>query len=844
MSGESLPADLAPQEYAWAAGTDGGRVGGRAHLPLETKLYPPGVRREWVERQELIRRLAGSRASLVLVNAPAGFGKTILVAQWRASAIESRPFAWVSLDSGDNDPVRLWRHVASALARTSPAGIEGALGALAFPVPDIAGAFLPLLVNELAILRARVVLVLDDYHAITERGCRNQVMFLLRHLPPGLQVVLITRTEQGLPLGRLRAAGDFTEVRMEDLRFSEREAGAVVDSVAHVTLTAPDLADLTQRTEGWPAGVYLAALSLRDHQSPGAFIRQFTGSHRYIVDFLLEEVVGRQPARIREFLVRTAILSRFTPPLCDAVTGSGDAAEILEILERDNLFLVALDDERRWFRYHQLFAQMLHSQLARTEPGLLPVLHARASAWHRDTGSMDDAVAHALAGGDVAVAVRLISEHWHDYVSAGRVATVNAWTRSLGADRIRTIPVAAHCAAWAAGFSGDRDCVRRWLPVVEAARYEGPLPDGMRSLSSSAALLRAAFGFVSIRVKLRSAEEAVRLEDDPASPWYALARASLGWSLYLSGAVSRAQAPLEEALLATALTSLARMFSLSILALIALEAGRVPQAEALARAAREMAASGRPGDTPHTALAHTAIGAVYARQGRLEEARREFEGALRRRVQWFGVSPWMTVEAQFGLADVMVELGDRAAAVALLGEISGALRAMPEGADALRARLERLERRCAAAVARPEDPVVPLTEQERRILPLLRSTLTRREIAEELHVSMNTVKTHVRMIHRKLGVSSRQETVRRARELGLLCLYLALLGVTACPGRAVAPPEGSAGLRLDQLEMPGGAHRLVPAGDPELPEDALEMALDGVDRDVHLLRDLGGPQQL
>ena len=379
----------------------------RRDVPVETKLHAPGLRKEWVERPELTSYLARTTTKLVLVGAPAGFGKTTLVAQWRASAMEHRAFAWVSLDRGDDDPGRLWSHIVYSLQRACPE-LDGdaILRALRIQIRDITGTALPVLVNELAKLPAPVVLVLDDYHVITERSCHDQAAFLLLHLPPSAEIVLITRADPPLPIARLRAAGEMVEIRVPQLRFAPSDAAALVHNVSGVELSEPDLAVLLERTEGWPAGLYLAALSLSGDPSPSAFIRQFTGDNRFIVDFLAEEVLSRQPSEIRQFLARTAILGRFCAPLCDAVVGSANAAEIIDILERENLFLVPLDDNRQWFRYHHLFVQVLRSQLARSEPGIGPTLHGRASAWHRLYGSTDEAIGHALAAGDTAGAVR------------------------------------------------------------------------------------------------------------------------------------------------------------------------------------------------------------------------------------------------------------------------------------------------------------------------------------------------------------------------------------------------------------------------------------------------------
>ncbi len=733
-------------------------------VPIETKLHAPSSRKEWVERPDLIHYLAGAAAKLVLVDAPAGFGKTTLVAQWRSSTIEDRPFAWISLDRGDNDPGRLWWHVLCALQRACPEiGGEEILRALRVQLPDVTGTVLPRLANKLAALPAPVVLVLDDYHVIMERSCHEQIAFLLLHLPPSAQLVLITRADPPLPLARLRAAGEMLEIRARELRFAPAEAAALVHAVSAAQLSEPDMADLVERTEGWPAGVYLAALSLRGHPSPGAFVRQFTGDNRFIVDFLAEEVLSRQPREILQFLARTSVLGRFCAPLCDAVAGSANAAEIIELLERENLFLVPLDDNRQWYRYHHLFAQLLRSQLARTEPGQVPALHRNASAWHRLSGSAEEAISHALAAGDVADAADLIARHWYAYTGVGRAGTVRGWMRSLGDDQIAANPVAAHCAAWAAALSGDRESVRRWLPVIEAGRHEGPLPDGMRSLTSSAALLRGVYGFEGLRVMRESAAAAAALESDPTSPWYAMARGALGFSLYLSGKPQAAAEPLEEAVQNEASTPLARMLTLSVLSLVAVELGRLPRAQELASTARGLASRGDLSQAPQSSLAYIATGAVYAAQGRLEEARGELEHALRSRRRVLGISPWPTLDAALLLAQVLIDLGDRVGAAELADEARDLLTALPDGAEAQRARLERL-----AGRSRVVSPSEPLTEREVAVLRLLRGTLSLREIGQELYLSPNTIKTHARAIYRKLGVSTRHDAVEQGQQIGIL----------------------------------------------------------------------------
>jgi len=347
---------------------------------IETKLHPPAVRKDWVERPELIRYLTDAEVKLILVAAPPGFGKTTLVAQWCASGVSRGRFAWVPLDRADNDPGRLWWHLVAALYLACPAfDCDKVLPMLRGQAADLGETMIPVLVNELASLPEQVVIVLDDYHLVKRRVCHEQMALLLGHLPPTAQVVIITRADPPLPLARMRVVGEMMEIRARELRFAFSQAAELIRAVVAVELTDRDVADLVERTEGWPAGLYLAALSLRGQPSSAAFVRHFTGDNRFIVDFLVEDVLSQQPIQIREFLTRTSILSRFCAPLCDAVTGavsgavsdSGDAAALIDTLERENLFVVPLDENRQWFRYHHLFAQVLRGQLASTEPDLL-----------------------------------------------------------------------------------------------------------------------------------------------------------------------------------------------------------------------------------------------------------------------------------------------------------------------------------------------------------------------------------------------------------------------------------------------------------------------------------------
>jgi LuxR family transcriptional regulator, maltose regulon positive regulatory protein len=741
-------------------------VPGPSTLPgvlVEAKLHAPSLRRgEWVERRELVSALADTAVKLVVIAASAGSGKTTLAAQWGASSAENRPFAWVSLDRADNDPGVLWWYIVHALRRARP-GLAGdeVLRAFRAPVPDITGEVIPLLVNELTAVGEPVVLVLDNYQLINEPSCHQQIEFLLLNQPPSVEVVLITRTSPPLPLARERAAGELVEIGMRELRFTAAEAAALVRNVSGVEPAQPDLALLLDRTEGWPAGLYLAALSLRDHPAPGAFIRQFTGDNRFIVDFLAEEVLSQQPGDIRRFLTRTAILDRFSAPLGGAVAESADAARIIDVLERENLFVVPLDENHQWYRYHYLFAQSLRGELARTEPDSVPALHERASAWHRRSGSTDEAIGHALAAGDITAAVDLITRHWLGYVNSGRATTLLGWVRSLDDDQVAAHPLAAHSAAWVAALSGDRESVRRWIPVIRAGHHDGPLPDGMRSLEFSAALLSGLFGFDGIRAMRESAAQAVELEPDPKSPWYPLAQTALGFSLFLSAEPGAAQA-LDKAVMNEESVPLVRTAALSAASLVAAEEGNLARAKELANAARRIADDAGLGQPPQYSLARVAAGAVYLLEGRRAEARAEFERSLWSRDLWPGLSPWPTLEGLLRFASLLLDIGDRPAAVPLLNQARSILTALPDGAEAQLARLERLQQR----ITTTQPPVIslsdPLTERELAVLRLLGEPLSLREIGQQLHLSKNTIKTHVQAIYRKLGVSTRQAAVGKS----------------------------------------------------------------------------------
>ena len=403
---------------------------------LATKLYVPEPPPRSVQRAHLIERLdEGSDHHLTLVSAPAGFGKTTAITTWVAGC--GRPVAWLSLDAGDRDPARFMAHLIAALQTIRPHIGHSVLEALVSPQPPLMDAILTVVLNDIAAIPERFILVLDDYHVVDARTVDDAVTFLLEHLPPQMHLVISTREDPQLPLARLRARGQMTELRTTDLRFSPADATAFLNDVMGLQLAEADVSALESRTEGWITGLQLAAISMRGRDDATGFIASFTGSHRFVLDYLVEDVLQQQPERVQAFLLRTSILDQLCGPLCDAVVGDPamPGRETLAYLERVNLFLVPLDDERRWYRYHHLFAELLRQRLQQSLSGTdsadVPEYHARASAWFEAHGHEIDAFQHAAAAHDIERAQRLIAGQGVPIYVRGGTTQVLQWLESL-----------------------------------------------------------------------------------------------------------------------------------------------------------------------------------------------------------------------------------------------------------------------------------------------------------------------------------------------------------------------------------------------------------------------------
>ncbi len=451
---------------------------------LATKLYIPPLRPGVVPRPRLIERLnAGSTQSVTIISASAGFGKTTLLSAWIADC--GRPVAWLSLDDGDSDLSRFLTYVIAALQTLQPALGENLLAALQAHQPPPIETLLTSLLNEISALPSdpstgsgqRLILVLDDYHLLDSKAVDEALTFLVEHQPPQLRLVIASREDPPLPLARLRVRNQLTELRAADLRFTPAEAAEFLNQMMGLNLSAEDIAALDKRTEGWIAGLQLAALSMQGREDSGRFVQAFTGSHRFVLDYLAEEVLQRQPESIRNFLLQTSILDRFCAALCNAITERQDGRETLDILERSNLFLIPLDDKRQWYRYHRLFADVLQTRLMEAQSDQGTTLHSRASVWYERNGLRADAIRHALAARDFEHAAELIELAFPVLNINRQFSTLLGWLKALPDELVRVRPVLCFAYAFSSMSCGENENVEsrlrdaeRWLDAGERSR--------------------------------------------------------------------------------------------------------------------------------------------------------------------------------------------------------------------------------------------------------------------------------------------------------------------------------------------------------------------------------------
>lgn len=752
-----------------------GVAAGVSEVVIATKLFRPDPRHQTVRRERLHDVLRqGSGLPLTLIVAPAGWGKSTLVADWLVR--DGVAAGWVSLDGGDDDPKRFWRYLLLAAGQGTPAVGAAALRRLEAAGSDVLRDVLPEFINEAASSDNSLVLVLDDYHLVSSRQVHESVTTLLDRCPPQLHLVIATRADPPLPVSRLRVRGQLAEIRAEQLRFSTGEAREFFDGRLEAALPEQDVHRLVARTEGWAAGLQLAALRLRDRTDPSGFIERFTGEDWHVVSYLCEEVLGSQAPRVREFLLVTSVLNRMCAPLCDALTRRADGEELISEIHRGNLFLTPLDDQRRWFRYHHLFGDLLRHELRLHDPGQPTELHKRAAEWYAANGDAAEAIGHAIASGDVSLSGRLIAEHWRQPFNAGQPVTVRMWLDALPPEAVAADASLSAARVWTALDLGRLEDAGAALDAAEASGQS----------NAHLAMLRSLLEYKSGDVggagrRLAEIPPEAPGADDPFVT--TVHRLVQGISWMWRGDSGRAGELLTEASRRAEADGnrLAYIYAQGYQALMAVERGDLALAGTLAAdaesvieqtlsdlhfvamfprlaAARLAARRGEWAAAVRAAMAAVELGRRGA--GRVELAAALLTAASATRT----CPPPATARDQDELS---AEAGPDGDPHAFLAEARGILRQCPDPGPVVAGWLTD-EQRAESMQARQNGLIEPLTDRELTILRLLPAPAPQRELASALFVTPNTLRTHLRAIYRKLGAESRDDAVIRARERGLI----------------------------------------------------------------------------
>ena len=717
--------------------------------------------RPTVRRWRLLARLArlGREVRLVLIVAPTGYGKTTALAQW--AEVDDRRFGWLQLDDTDNDPATMVRHIA-AVADLAADALSPVLARLRKGSVTEAAAELA----ELLGAGAPEVLVLDDLHTIRRSAALQVVVTLSGALPPGWVIAAASQRRPRMRFGRLRSQGRLVEFGQADLAFDPDETSDLMRRF-DVNPADPDVRKMLAPAEGWPAGVYLSGLSIAGRGDPAAAAPEISGDNQYIEDYFLNEVLARQSAQTVRFLLRTSVLDRLCGSLCDAVLHTTGSTAWLTEIAALNLFVVAEDDRGEWYRYHRLFAETLRSELRRREPDEEFRVRRRAGDWFEQHGRPEEAVRYALAGQDQAHAGRLITAHAQRFNSEGRIRLVRHWLDALDEEVVAADPPLAVMAAWVWALNGDAPRALWALRTAESADYEGPMPDGSVSLDSAVRRARAGLAPHGLAEMGVDAEEAERLEP-PGSAWHTMAALLHGSACMLLGRRDEAVGSLERAAQVGRPAAAPEVsFALAQRSLLAVDEGDWPTATACAHDARALIDSAGLQTLLTSLPTYVACAAVALRHGNLQAARVDMAIAMRlHRRPSPAAFPWLAAQMSLCLGELLLELGDPAAARFKATEagrylpLLGTRTLLHDRHRTLVAELERLQRQLESGTI--------LTAAELRILPLLPTHLSLADIAAQLVLSRNTVKTQVASIYRKLAAGNRAEAVRRATDLGLL----------------------------------------------------------------------------
>lgn len=719
----------------------------------------PGI----LDRRRLTKLfLDDGDASVIGVLAPAGYGKTTAVQLWREA--DHRDFAWVHLSESDDDPVHLLRHIAAAIHLVSPV-TDGLVRVLTGVGRAIDTEVLPALGGTIA-ERDPFVLVLDDAHLLVSEAPWAVIQGLLAYLPEGAQVALIGRAMPGLHRVRQRLSGEYVEHDAAELAMDESET-LTLFAQDGFDLDSGDLQRIMSQTEGWPAGLGLAVLALREHD-PADGARYFSGHDRLVADYLVEEVLAGVDATTAEFLLRSSVLDQMSPSLLDAVLDREDTARMLDKIERrGNLFLVPLDSQREWFRYHHLFGTMLRKQLEIEFPGELHRLHARASEALESRGDVDGAVRHAVAAGDTGRAADLVLQHTFEAIDQGEAGRLGQWLELLGDAVVLNHPSAAIASAWHAITVTDVTRLGQAIQAAGTITWEGPLADGTPSLAVGVAAVRALAAIEGDEGVMRDTA-VVRSGGGPrVNPWWGYATALAGTTASLVGDNARAREMLVAGLGEVTKSPSMEAGFLGVLVLVEAYTGNLDEAERLTHRAMELCEAHNLEGVVLVIPAYAGAALVAAERGRVDEAHAASLRTRRLLARLGDLSPRSALRGYLALAQAARALGEHAEARSFAAEADRARQRDPS-CTFLNELLDRLNEVLARTGQDPTSTVAPITAAELRILEYLPTHLTQQEIAAAVFVSRNTVKSHTLALYRKLDVSSRSAAVDEARRLGIL----------------------------------------------------------------------------
>jgi LuxR family maltose regulon positive regulatory protein len=726
----------------------------------EAKLGSPSTRPGTVAKTDVIEDLCASKAPLVTVVAPAGYGKTTILARWAEA--DPRPFAWVALDTRDDDPVVLLRYVAGAMHRLEPLRPE------VFDALSGAGGSgwtkrVARLGNALAAREQPFVLALDDLHSVANPSCLDALGELLLSIPAGSKIALAAREEPALPVGRWRAQGWVHEIGPAELRLDGCEAEELLKA-AGIELGEDEVNELTERTEGWAAGLYLAALSMQAGSPNPASAEVFSGDDRFVADYFRAELMSRLPGAEALFLEQTSVLERMCGGLCDSVVGSTGSAGVLERLERTNRFVVPLDRRGEWYRYHHLFAELLRNELALSKPEAAAELSRKAMAWCIANDLPEAALIYGHAAGETDVVAGLVDQLALPTHYDGRMETLEGWLRWFNEDDLRRYPALAVEGAWLRALSGRAADAERWLAIAEGSTSSIPLSDGSATIEPWVAVLRAGMMPDGPGRAVADGELAVA-ELAPGSGWRPAALTMRGTARLVLGDTESAIADL--ASVAEGGASQPVAVARGQLALLAVRKGAWKEAENHASAGQAIVNDAGLGEYSTSALLHAATARIAVHEGRQEDARAALTAAHRLRPLLDHGLPWLAIQVGIELACVHLALAEPGPARTVFGEAEQVLQLRPQMGILVEHARELQD--CLAATSGPDGAwAMSLTGAELRVLPYLATHLTFPEIGSRLFISRNTVKSQAVSIYRKLGVSSRSDAIGRAVEFGLL----------------------------------------------------------------------------